>query len=61
METIDVSGLPEPIVQQLKAMVCILRKQLSGQKPKKQQATLPVWRGTVTGSLTRNDIYNDVG
>lgn len=61
MNTIDVSGLPEPIAQQIEAMVQALREQLRGRKPEKQRVKLPVWRGSVKGSLRRNQIYDDVG
>ena len=61
MDTIDVSGLPEPIAQQLQAMVQALREQLSEEKPGKQRAKLPVWQGSVKGALRREQIYDDVG
>ena len=63
METIDVSGLPEPLARQIQAMVGAFRKQLGGKETRErrqQRITLPVWRGNVKGALTRNDIYDDL-
>jgi hypothetical protein len=62
METINVEGLPEPVVRAVAAMVQTLREQLAQEtKQAKQEPTeLPLWRGTVIGSLSREDIYDDV-
>jgi hypothetical protein len=61
METISVKGLPEPIVRAVEAMVQALREQLTNTKgQRKEPVELPLWRGTVIGSLTREDIYDDV-
>jgi hypothetical protein len=61
MDTIDVSGLPEPIAQQIQAMVQALREQLSEEKPDRQRTKLPVWQGGVKGALRREQIDDDVG
>jgi hypothetical protein len=61
MDTIDVSGLPEPIAQQLQAMVQALREQLSKEKTGKPHVKLPVWQGSVKSALRREQIYDDVG
>jgi hypothetical protein len=61
MDTIDVSGLPEPIAQQIQAMVQALREQLSEEKPDKPHVKLPVWSGSVKGALGRKQIYDDAG
>jgi hypothetical protein len=59
METINVEGLPEPVVRAVEAMVQTLREQLvKGEK--KEPVELPTWRGAVIGSLRRKDIYDDV-
>ena len=59
METINVEGLPEPVVRAVEAMVQTLREQLA-KGEKKEPVDLPLWRGTVIGSLTRDEIYDDV-
>ena len=61
MDTIDVSGLPEPIAQQLQAMVQALREQLSKENTGNQRVKLPVWQGSVKSALRREQIYDDVG
>ena len=58
MDTIDVSGLPEPIVQQLQALVQAIREQLSEENVGKRRAKLPVWQGSVKGALRREQIYD---
>jgi hypothetical protein len=59
METINVEGLPEPVVRAVEAMVQTLREQLvKGEK--KEPVEFPLWRGTVIGSLRREAIYDDV-
>jgi hypothetical protein len=59
MEHINVEGLPEPVARALEAMVQALREQLAKDQ-KKEPGELPVWPGTVIGSLTREEIYDDV-
>jgi hypothetical protein len=59
VESIDVKGLPEPVARAIEVMVQALRQQLA-QDRGKEPAELPVWRGTVIGSLTREEIYGDV-
>ncbi|WP_089934566.1 hypothetical protein [Candidatus Entotheonella palauensis] len=60
METIDVRGLPEPLARAVEAMVRTLREQFNGKEQQKRPVKLPVWKGTVKGSLRREDIYDDV-
>jgi hypothetical protein len=62
METINVEGLPEPVVRAVAAMVQTLREQLAKEEKqaKHEPIELPLWRGTVIGSLSREDIYDDV-
>lgn len=59
MENINVEGLPEPLAIAVAAMVQALREQLAKHQ-KKEPAELPVWPGTVIGSLTREEIYDDI-
>lgn len=65
METIDVSDLPEPFAQAVKAVADIFRRQLAGQKEKDagpekaSPVKLSVCDGAVIGSLSREEIYDD--
>jgi 4'-phosphopantetheinyl transferase EntD len=59
MESINVEGLPEPVARAVQAMVQALREQLAHDQQKAPRE-LPVWPGTVIGSLTREEIYDDV-
>lgn len=61
MKTIDVEDLPEPVAQAVAAMVEALRQQLAKKEEKPKRVELPSWPGTVIGSLSRKDIYSDVG
>jgi hypothetical protein len=59
MATINVEGLPESVVRAVEAMAQTLREQLvKGEQ--KEPVELPLWRGTVIGSLRREAIYDDV-
>lgn len=64
MDTIDVSGLPEPLADALRKMVQTLRARLPGNGQQmgiepKHEVCLPVWPGKVIGSLKREDLYGD--
>ena len=65
MESIDVSDLPEPFAQAVKAVAETFRRQLAvgdgekGERPKKTPVALPVWPLGVIGDLTREEIYDD--
>jgi hypothetical protein len=59
MANINVEGLPKPGARAVQAMVQALREQLAHDQ-NKEAGELPVWPGTVTGSLTREEIYDDV-
>lgn len=64
MDTIDVRGLPDPLVQAIQRMVEILRDQLQengkpAAMPAPRKVSLPVWPGGVIGSLRREDLYGD--
>lgn len=60
VESIDVRDLPEPVARAVEAMVNALRRQIkassNGQAP---PTYLPLWTGSPTGSLTRQEIYDD--
>jgi hypothetical protein len=59
MDYINAEGLPELVARAVEVMVQALREQLAeGQK--KEPGELPVWPGTVIGSLTREEIYDDI-
>jgi hypothetical protein len=62
MESIDVKGLPEPIVRGLEIVAQMARNLL--EKPETtnghEQVQLGVRKGTVYGKLTREEIYDDV-
>lgn len=59
METINVKDLPEPLAQAIAMIVDTLREQLraDGGKP---PVHLPVWDGMPIGTLSRDEIYDDV-
>ena len=62
MEHLNVEGLPEPIVRGLEVIVEMARK-LAGKKsslPRREHVTLGVRKGTVYGTLTREEIYDDI-
>jgi hypothetical protein len=59
MEHINVEGLPEPVARAVAAMVQAIREEIAKDQ-KKVPGELPVWRGMVIGSLTREEIYDDV-
>jgi hypothetical protein len=59
MENINVEGLSEPVARAVQAMVQALREQLASDQ-KQEPNELPVWPGTVIGSLTREEISDDI-
>jgi hypothetical protein len=62
MEHLNVEGLPEPIVRGLEVIVEMARK-LAGKKappPRGKRVKLGVRKGTVYGTLTRKEIYDDL-
>ncbi len=60
MNTIDVSGLPEPVAQAIQRIVETMRvraTEATGKSPQSPESmTLPIWHGTVIGSLSREEI-----
>jgi hypothetical protein len=65
LETIDVTGLPEQVVEGIQNLVQSIRRNLPAQeaetKTSPSSMTLPRWEGTVLGSLSRRELYDDVG
>ncbi len=61
MKTINVDGLPDPVIRSLEAVVHTLRVEIRGTEKARRRVKLPVWPGKVIGSLTREEIYKDVG
>ncbi len=61
MKTINVEGLPDPIVRSLEVVVQTLREQLRAADKPRRHVKLSVRKGKVVGPLTREEIYNDVG
>ncbi len=59
METLDVRGLPEPIVRALEVVVQMARNLARTNSSKQQRVELSVWKGNVVGRLTRREIYDD--
>ena len=59
METINVKDLPEPVAQAIAMIVDTLREQLRADD-RKNPVHLPVWDGKPIGTLTREEIYDDV-
>ncbi len=63
MKTINVEGLPEPIAQAMEAMARLLREQLKAvekRDTKGKPIGLPTKSGKVVGTLSREEIYEDV-
>ncbi len=60
MQQIDVSDLPESLARAIQTMVQALRQQLRQATPKPEVRELPLWDGRVIGSLSREEIYDDV-
>jgi hypothetical protein len=63
MQSIDVSDLPEPLARIIAQMVEELRRQLvqaTAQPPASKVPELSRCDGTVIGTLSREEIYDDV-
>ena len=66
LDTIDVTGLPEQVVEDIRNLVQSIRRNLSEKeepapRPSPSSVTLPRWQGTVLGSMSRRELYDDVG
>jgi hypothetical protein len=59
MKTINVEGLPEPVVRAMEIVVDTVRKQLHADERPPSRDKLPVWPGKVLGSMSRTEIYED--
>ena len=65
MKSIDVSDLPEPFAQAVKAVAESFRRQLAvrggatGEKPRKPPVELPLWPLGAIGSLSREEIDDE--
>ena len=63
MQSIDVSDLPEPLARVIAQMVEELRRQLvraTAPQPPLKVPELPRLDGTVIGTLSREELYDDV-
>lgn len=58
MQSIDVSGLPEPVAQAIALMVDRLKQQFADEV-KSPEIALPLWQGGIRGTLGREEIYDD--
>ena len=56
---VDISGLPEPIVQAIQQLVRTLRAVYSTESHSKS-VELPKWDSTVIGTLSRRDLYDEI-
>lgn len=62
LETIDVTGLPDQVVEDIQKLVQSIRMNLpEKEKPALEGISLPRWEGAVHGSLSRRELYDDVG
>ena len=64
LKSIDVTGLPGPVVADIQKLVETIRNALPPAPPgppAARPADLPQWEGTVLGTLTRRELYDDVG
>ena len=61
MTSINVEGLPEPVIEALAQLVEALREQFQAAKEIRPHVDLLVFPGKVIGKLTREEIYEDVG
>jgi hypothetical protein len=63
-ETIDVTGLPDQVVEDIENLVQSIRKNLPENEPKTRpglsSVSLHRWEGNVLGSLSRRELYDDV-
>jgi hypothetical protein len=57
--SIDVSGLPEPVVEDIQKLVRTLRNTLARTTPGSPPTALPRWEGAVLGRMERRELYDD--
>ncbi len=60
MKTINVDGLPDPIIRSLEVVVQTFRKEICTEEKPREQVKLSTRKGKVLGDLTREEIYKDV-
>ncbi len=60
MKSINVEGIPEPVVRAFAFMIHAVRAQLKVQ-PQRPRVKLPVYKGKTISSLSRRDVYADIG
>jgi hypothetical protein len=62
--SVDVSGLPEPYVRAIRAVVEAFRRELAtkatAQKTPARRVALSLCEGRAVGNLSREEIYDDV-
>jgi len=58
MKTINVEGLPEPVVRAVEVVVETVRKQLHTPEKPQTPVESPAWPGKVIGKISRTKIYN---
>ncbi len=62
-EVIDVTGLPEPVVRDIRRLVETLRETRAIPAPPSsppQPVALPLWEGVVVRPWKRRELYEDV-
>ncbi len=59
MRTINVEGLPEPVVRAMEIVVETVRQQLNVDDRPRSRLQLPVWPGKIIGPMSRTEIYED--
>jgi hypothetical protein len=57
--TLDVTGLPADVIENLERLIQSLRAHQAEKKPADPAAPLPRWNGTVLGPMHRHDLYDD--
>ncbi len=62
MDSIDVKGLPESLARAVESLVIAWRLRFAEQNGEPQPpAALPEWKGKAVGSLSRDEIYREIG
>jgi hypothetical protein len=59
IKSINLEGLPEPVVRGLEIVVEMARNLSQGHKDHQKKIDLPHWPGNVIGPLDRETIYGD--
>jgi hypothetical protein len=61
MDVIDTKGLPESFARAIRAMVETLRQHLEQDEKPRRKVQLTTRPGRVFGTLSRRELYEDVG